>query len=110
MENKQKIWLAVSLLMFLIPEILWGGISDFFCGFLKNKACSFAVFNPVDSNLFNQLVILFEFVSLSFFYVASLFLIKNIYFKIFFIIIVGILLLLTFYLLLFSFNFNPQLG
>ena len=23
MENKQKIWLAVSLLIFLIPEILW---------------------------------------------------------------------------------------
>ena len=114
MSKKQKLWFALFLAMFLIPEILWGGVNTLICGaiFRGDGLNSLALLPAIQSNGLNKLVICVEFTGLFFatFFSFLFYHPRNIFLKIIVTIILLFLLLLAFYLLLFSFNFNPQIG
>src|SRR5690349_9937016 len=38
MTKKQKIWLAIFLAMFIVPEIIWSPISNYLYAFINNKS------------------------------------------------------------------------
>ncbi len=103
MSKKQKIWFAVFLAMFAVPEVLWGLVNTFLF--------KMSLFPPLQSNKLNALIVSIEFVGILFATIISFLFYTppNIFLRATIRIVFLILLLLTFYLLLFSFNFNPQI-
>lgn len=69
MTKKQKIWLAVFLAMFLVPEILWGAVRSYFSILIPIKLLS--VFNlslindGIDDNSIAFLITLIQFIGIS---------------------------------------------
>jgi len=115
MAKKQKIWLAIFLAMFLVPEILWSPYSSFYYAILfSNSGDSFQLFNlaPNPKSLIIQKLIVFVQFSglLSSLFVLSKSQIKNKSIKLFANSILTVLLILAFYFLFFIFNFSPQVG
>ena len=114
MTKPQKIWFGIFLAMFLIPEILWGLLNTLLFGAIFNGTgpSNFSLLPALKSNGLNRVVICVEFIGILFSTIICLFLYypKKIFLRIIIIAILIILLLLTFYILLFSFNFNPQIG
>ncbi len=122
MENKQKIWLAVSLLMFLIPEILWpqstviiySWIREIFFG-VAPRAGEFADFSilffsnaPQLSNIL-LLIKIFGLI-MGFVYSIGIYRNNNKPIVLWLIIILGLLLIANGFYIMFLMNFNPQFG
>jgi len=115
MTKKQKIWLAVFLAMFIIPEILWSTYSSFYCMVLfSGSGNSFQLFQliPNPKSLIIQKSISFVqfFGLLSSFVVLIKSQVKNKTIKLIEISFLAVLLILAIYFLYFIFNFNPQIG
>lgn len=115
MTKNQKIWLFVFLAMFIIPEILWGLLNTFLFGaiYRGNGPSNFSVLPALQSNGLNALIVCIEFIGVLFTTIFCFLFYhpKNIILKILIIIFLVFLSLLTFYLLLFSYNFSHmQLG
>jgi len=116
MTKKQKIWLAVFLAMFLVPEILWSPIFDFYYQLYQTDQSggthSFRQ-NFLDNS--DNVNILKCIISFQLFGLLSslLFLIKsnlNKIIKIIFISIFLLMILVVGFAVYFAFNFNPQIG
>jgi hypothetical protein len=115
MTKNQKIWLAVFLAMFLIPEILWSPYSSFYYSILfSNFGNSFQSIHLLPTPkllIIQKSILLIQFFGL----LLSLFVfaksaIKNKLIKLSIELILIILILSAFYFLLFTFNFNPKIG
>jgi hypothetical protein len=90
--------------MFLVPEVLWGLVNTFF---LK-----VSLLPAIKSNGLNQLIAVIQFfgIFLTFVFCLLFYRPKNILLKIAIVLILGCLVLLLAYILVFMFNFNPQIG
>ena len=117
MTKNQKIWFAVFLAMFLVPEILWGSIVDFYYQ-LSQTSQSGGTY-PLRYNFLTnsdnvgilKLVMLIELVGLACsFIVLLLARINNKVVKTLVFLIFATLLLIVGFAVLFAFNFNPQIG
>ncbi len=118
MENKQKIWLAVSLLIFLIPEILWSPVRSLVYIFLHPDEFTdipllFNILPPPQDNFIIGLTGIIQFVGLLWF---SFILLKSRFNKIikiliglFLIVLILISGLIMWMDLYYMFN-TPQLG
>jgi len=116
MTKKQKIWLAVFLAMFLVPEILWSPISSFYVSFFLPISGNFLqllnlIPNPESPNI-QKLILIIQFIGLllTLLIINKKDYIKNKVVKWFSKFILSILIILVFYLLFFIFSFNPQIG
>lgn len=114
MTKKQKIWFAIFLAMFLVPEVLWGFLNTFFYGaiFKGDGPSNFSLLPIIESNTLNTTISFIEFVGVlgATIIIIAFYRPKNIVLKIVAVTIFLIFLLLISYLLLFSLNFNPQIG
>lgn len=115
MTNKQKIWFAIFLAMFIIPEVLWSAYSSFYCAILfSGSGNSFQLFHLVTnpkSLIIQKLISFIQFFGL----LSSLIVLtksqaKNKTVKSLAISFLAVLLILAIYFLYFIFNFNPQIG
>jgi phosphoglycerol transferase MdoB-like AlkP superfamily enzyme len=122
MAKKQKIWLAVFLAMFLVPEILWpqstiilySWIREVFFG-ISPVAGEFSRFSIFSFNqlpqLSNALFLLKMFGLVSAFIYSLILFSKSKNVKILIInIIIALLLLVNLFYILFLINFNPRIG
>jgi hypothetical protein len=122
MTKKQKIWLAVFLAMFLVPEILWpqstiilySWIREVFFG-ISPVAGEFSRFSIFSFNqlpqLSNALFLLKMFGLVSAFIYSLILFSKSKNVKILIInIIIALLLLVNLFYILFLINFNPRIG
>jgi hypothetical protein len=122
MAKKQKIWLAVFLAMFLVPEILWpqstiilySWIREVFFG-ISPVAGEFSRFSIFSFNqlpqLSNALFLLKMFGLVSAFIYSLILFSKSKNVKILIInIIITLLLLVNLFYILFLINFNPRIG
>ena len=122
MTKKQKIWLAVFLAMFLVPEILWpqstiilySWIREVFFG-ISPVAGEFSRFSIFSFNqlpqLSNALFLLKMFGLVSAFIYSLILFSKSKNVKILIInIIITLLLLVNLFYILFLINFNPRIG
>ncbi len=68
MTKKQKIWLAVFSAMFLVPEILWGGVRSLITKvFFQSSYSNFfslSVFSDVSNNLIASLISVVQFIGI----------------------------------------------
>ena len=68
MTKKQKIWLAVFGAMFLVPEILWGGVRSLITKvFFQSSYSNFfslSVFSDVSNNLIASLISVVQFIGI----------------------------------------------
>jgi len=118
MTKKQKIWLAVFLAMFLVPEILWSPIGNFYYLIFfaeewnEQTAQFFNMASLPDSGIIRLIIGIVEIIGLLLFVGTILFFYRGRqkFIKIFAIILMLILLLLLFYVFIFSLNFNPRVG
>jgi hypothetical protein len=122
MAKKQKIWLAVFLAMFLVPEILWpqstiilySWIREVFFG-ISPVAGEFSRFSIFSFNqlpqLSNALFLLKMFGLVSAFIYSLILFSKSKNVKILIInIIIALLLIVNLFYILFLINFNPRIG
>ncbi len=122
MSKKQKIWLAVFLAMFVILEIIWPQITitlyfwirEIFFG-ISVKAGELSKFSLFDFNLapkFSGLIFATKSISLLLGFIYSVFSYRqNHKLSIMVLmIILGLLLFVTGYYILFIINFAPQIG
>jgi len=117
MTKKQKILLGIFGAMFLIPEILWGMVSNFsygmfYTGYLSGGSPSeFHLLPLIESNAFNLFILFVQFVGILLSFIC-LFIIKfnRKFTKWVTVLFFSIILFLTFYTFLFALNFNPQFG
>ena len=122
MAKKQKIWLAVFLAMFLVPEILWpqstiilySWIREVFFG-ISPVAGEFSRFSIFSFNqlpqLSNALFLLKIFGLVSAFIYSLILFSKSKNVKILIInIIIALLLIVNLFYILFLINFNPRIG
>ena len=122
MAKKQKIWLAVFLAMFLVPEILWpqstiilySWIREVFFG-ISPVAGEFSRFSIFSFNqlpqLSNALFLLKMFGLVSAFIYSLILFSKSKNVKILITnIIIALLLIVNLFYILFLINFNPRIG
>jgi len=118
MSKRQKIWLGIFGAMFLVPEILWSPMIDFYYQLILQSNSS-GIVPPLRQNFLTnsdnisilKFVISMQLLGLSLFLIRFLSLkIKNKIIKIIAISFLTVLLFLTAFFVLFAFNFNPQIG
>ena len=122
MTKKQKIWLAVFLAMFLVPEVMWpqstiilySWIREVFFG-ISPVAGEFSRFSIFSFNqlpqLSNALFLLKMFGLVSAFIYSLILFSKSKNVKILIInIIIALLLIVNLFYILFLINFNPRIG
>ena len=119
MTKKQKIWLSIFLAMFLIPEILWGGIVSFVYNSFFNKISinimQLLNIAPINNNLIAAFALLCQLIGLVglFFFMISNHAIKNKFLKILIIVILVFFIALSgFYMFmgLYYLGHTPQIG
>jgi hypothetical protein len=102
MTKKQKIWLAVFGAMFLVPEILWGGvrslITKVFFQSSYSSIFSLSVFSDINSNFIASLISMIQFIGILIFVLVFIKLKINLFIKL-------ILITILFFLIFFSFIF-----
>jgi hypothetical protein len=100
MEKKQKIWLAVFLAMFIIPEILWSPVRSIIYIIIHPNQFTdlpllFNILPPLNNNLISGIIELIQFIGLVCFYFALIKLKFNKVLKIIINILLIILILIT---------------
>ncbi len=118
MSKRQKIWLGIFGAMFLIPEILWSPIIDFYYQLILQSNSSGMVsslrqnfLTKSDNISILKFVISIQLLGLSLFLVKFLSLkIKNKIIKIISILFLMVILFFTAFFVVFAFNFNSQIG
>ena len=117
MTTKQKIWFAIFLAMFAVPEVLWSPVSDFYYEFWQSGKIGNII--PLRQNFLNnsdnvgilKLVIVIQLLSL--FIAFGILLVAKFNSKIIKRITILLLIILIFlvgFMVLFAFNFNPKIG
>lgn len=114
MTKKQKIWFAVFLAMFAVPEVLWGGIIGRVIYYwilgssVKGGILSFSLLSMPKSVNLIKFIYLTEFIGAlsGFFYAIVFYHPKNKLFKFLLLIILGLLLLVAFLYVLFAISFS----
>ncbi len=119
MSKKQKIWLAVFLAMFLIPEILWNNyiliifywIVNAMTGFTWSQIYNFHLFSNIKSGEVKAFIALIEVIgfALSYFVLILYKIPKNDFARNIIIVIGGLLLWMLSYILQ-GFWMSPQIG
>ena len=112
--SKQKKWFVVFLAMFLLPEILWGGVIGKIVYYwvlnnsVKGGVSNFSLLSIPSSFIFKKTIYLIEFVGVSASLVCSITYYHPKYklLKLALIISLGLLLLAAFYYVLFASHFS----
>jgi hypothetical protein len=116
MTKNQKIWFAVFLAMFLVPEILWSPIGNFYYELLQTTKSGGTY--PIRENFltnsdnvdFLRFILLLQFIgaliTLLIAFVSKL----NKFAKYFIVILLFVIFLVVGFALYFSVSFNPQIG
>ena len=113
MKKSQKIWLAVSLAMFLIPELLWSPIGNFYYEFFQSgDVYPFRMNFLIDSKNFNllKLVFLIQFAGVILFLFFIFIQKMNKLTKIILLIFALLAVLIIGFVVLFAFYNNPRIG
>jgi len=118
MTKNQKIWLSVFLAMFLVPEILWSPILNFYYGIIQGSFPGGHYIELRNNFLANgdylnilRLVLIVQFLSLlAAFVVLLLSKVNKFYLKLFTLIILFIFIFAVGLVTLFTVFSNPQIG
>ncbi len=113
MKKSQKIWLAISLSMFLLPELLWSSIGNFYYEFFQSgDVHPFRNNFLTNSENFGTLKFIFfvQFVGAILFLLLVLFKKINKLMKVFLLFFSLLLILIIGFVVLFAFYNNPRIG
>ncbi|MFA6376783.1 MAG: hypothetical protein WCX69_05295 [Candidatus Paceibacterota bacterium] len=118
MPKKQKLWFALSLAMFLIPEILWSPIANFYYGIVQDSKVG-GDYHEFRNNFLTygdnvgilKFVIFLQFLGLLIAFIISLTAkYNNKIIKKLTILLLSIFILIIGFVVLFVYNNNPQIG